>query len=58
MDLQHINLSTAAINSLFTNPEFIETGKVYDDVVRRIFKDNNVIMNKWLRYGKNMGELG
>lgn len=35
--------------------EFI-TGwpETYDDTVKRVFKDNALLMNKWLRYAKNV----
>lgn len=30
----------------------------YDDFVKQYFKDNTVLMNKWLRYAKNVREMG
>jgi hypothetical protein len=49
------------IKRLLTEPMFINAAPrfhIYDDFVKEHFKDNTVLMNKWLRYGKNMREMG
>jgi hypothetical protein len=53
-----LSLTKEAENSLFSNQDFIETNELYDEIVHKYFKDNSILMNKWLRYAKNMRELG
>ncbi len=44
------------INLVFKNQRLInyEQGSIYNREVRRVFKDNAILMKKWLRYGEAM----
>jgi hypothetical protein len=46
------NIKDMLANNLFINSPY------YDRFVKEHFANNSVIMNKWLRYAKNMRELG
>lgn len=46
------------VSKSLTDPEFIQFKVTYDDFVKEYFKDNSVLMNKWLRYADNIREMG
>ncbi len=48
------NPSPLAIRTSLTNQQFINAQSAYEEAVKVIFKDNNILMKKWLRYGENM----
>ncbi len=39
------------------DPQFIANTGAYNEAVKRIFKDNVILMKKWLRYGEAMRGL-
>jgi hypothetical protein len=45
------------INTALTEPSFVTNGRDYDSLVKDMFADNSILMNKWLRYGKNMRNM-
>jgi hypothetical protein len=45
------------ITTALTDPEFIEETDLYTDFVKKIFKDNTVLLNKWMRYGENVRSM-
>jgi hypothetical protein len=44
----------AAIKAALTSPLLINLPRFFEDAVRRTFKNNQLLMNKWLRYGEVM----
>jgi hypothetical protein len=46
--------STTAIKLALTNANFISWEIEYNDTVKELFKDNNLLMQKWLRYGETV----
>jgi hypothetical protein len=42
------------VTTALTDPEFIQEPDLYTDFVKKHFKDNTVLLNKWMRYGENM----
>jgi hypothetical protein len=61
LNLQHFKEqpSKELINTALTDSNFIKKiPKRYEMLVQRLFKDNTVLMNKWLRYAENIRELG
>lgn len=42
------------VTTALTDPEFIQEEDLYTDFVKKIFKDNTVLLNKWMRYAENM----
>jgi hypothetical protein len=62
---RHIPLSKQVLNAGLTEYNFIHVDDTnnphmmsYDDFVKLYFKNNTVLMNKWLRYAKNVREMG
>jgi hypothetical protein len=51
------NPSKELLNTALTEPKFIKNEKHYNKFVKQHFKDNTVLMNKWLRYAKNVREM-
>jgi hypothetical protein len=51
-------LPKSCITLALTNPNFIKDSTNYTKFIKTQFRDNMVLMNKWLRYGKNMREMG
>jgi hypothetical protein len=49
-----INPTQLAIRTTLTDQRLIDDYMFYEDVVKKLFKDNSLLMNKWLRYGKAM----
>jgi hypothetical protein len=47
------------LNIILTDETIIKFNKflIYDDFVRHYFKDNTVLMNKWLRYAENIRSM-
>lgn len=60
------NPSNELLKVALTDPKFIELSQAtqdgivrpYDSFVKKHFKNNTILMNKWLRYAKNIRELG
>lgn len=48
------NPSTELLNAALTEPKFIKNEKSYTKFVKMYFKDNALLMNKWLRYANNI----
>jgi hypothetical protein len=48
--------SKEVIGTAFSEPKFMATTG-YPDVVRKFFKDNTILVNKWLRYRDNMRDM-
>jgi hypothetical protein len=46
--------SLEVIRAALQNPKTIRKQPQYDKLVKHIFKDNTMLMNKWLRYGETM----
>lgn len=42
------------VTTALTDSEFIQEEDLYTDFVKKHFKDNTVLLNKWVRYGENM----
>jgi hypothetical protein len=52
------NPTPEAVNAVLPNEDFINCpGDFYNKFVKRHFKNNTVLMNKWLRYAENIKEL-
>jgi hypothetical protein len=51
------NPSKELLNAALTEPKFVKSEKDYNKFVKQQFKDNTVLMNKWLRYGDNMRSM-
>lgn len=51
------NPTPEAASVVLTNEDFINNSRHYEYFVRKYFKDNTVLMNKWLRYAENIKEL-
>jgi hypothetical protein len=51
------NPTSEAVSSVLTNERFINSIDVYNKFVKQFFKNNTVLMNKWLRYAENIREL-
>ncbi len=47
------NPSNNVLMTAFKNPSFVKS-KFYDKMVKQYFKDNTMLMKKWLRYGETM----
>lgn len=45
------------IKTALTNIHFIMDAVAYQNFVQEHFKDNSVLMNKWLRYAENMRNM-
>ena len=65
LDNYSIKMSKQVLNAGLTEYNFIHVDDTnnphmmsYDDFVKRYFKNNTVLMNKWLRYAKNVREMG
>jgi hypothetical protein len=43
-----------AVKKALTTEWILEKPQVYDRLVTRLFKDNALLMKKWLRYGETM----
>lgn len=51
------NPTKEALNYALTNPIFIKFwSETYDKFITELFKDNSLLINKWLRYAKNIRE--
>jgi hypothetical protein len=52
------DLPKAVVTTALTEPNFIHMGTdFYGQFVKDYFKDNTVLMNKWLRYRDNMRDI-
>lgn len=49
--------SKAVVNAALTEPTFVHDKRSYDALVKDMFADNSILMNKWLRYGDNMRNM-
>lgn len=47
------NPTTEMISIALTEQNFVKWGSGYDNVVMLLFKDNNLLINKWVRYARN-----
>jgi hypothetical protein len=45
------------INTALTEPTFVHNKRDYDNLVKDMFADNGILMNKWIRYGNNMRNM-
>ncbi len=48
------NPSMEVIKIALTNQTLIDDVYTYNNQVKRLFANNALLMNKWLRYGENM----
>lgn len=48
------NPTRNVITKALTDPNFVQNVQTYDPYVRKLFKDNTLMMNKWLRYAENV----
>jgi hypothetical protein len=46
--------SQSTIKSVLTNPNVFSVPNEYETLVKRFFKDNTMLMKKWLRYAEAM----
>jgi hypothetical protein len=44
----------SVIKAALTNQRLIDNSRMYDLAVNKLFKDNAILMKKWLRYGEAM----
>lgn len=50
------NPTTEQLTTALTEKQFVKWDFVYDKFVKIYFKDNTLLMNKWLRYAKGIRE--
>lgn len=55
----NIPISKDLLNSILTNESLIKykAHPIYDKFIKDYFKDNTILMNKWLRYAQNMRSM-
>jgi hypothetical protein len=58
-DGEYIMVATEAqIKEILSNDDFITFSRgIYNQFVKHQFADNNILMNKWLRYANNIRSL-
>jgi hypothetical protein len=48
------NPSPSVIRAALQEPHFVQWTDSYNRAVKNLFKDNAILMKKWIRYGENM----
>jgi hypothetical protein len=56
--LHTFEISKEVLTAALANPIVINELEIYADHVKHFFKDNTVMINKWLRYADNIRTLG
>jgi hypothetical protein len=51
------NPSQKVLNIALSDEKFIKQPTLYDNYLKREFKDNTIMMNKWLRYAENVRSM-
>lgn len=49
--------SKEIVNAALTEPSFVSNARDYNNLVKDMFADNGILMNKWIRYGQNMRDM-
>jgi hypothetical protein len=56
--IEHIqNPTEEMIKAALIEPNFVGNEIKYDPYIKKLFKGNSIMCNKWLRYAKNVREM-